>query len=259
MDTIARPRFRTCMGCAVLLLSLLPGTSKAQHDSAGYIPRHNLIKLGLTSSFVKTASLMYERTLSTDLSVAMTVSYMLPVTPSGLFDLDAERITFSADRKLTGIFLTPEVKWFLEKSDRRPAPRGLYLGAYLRYSDLRFTSDITGRSNAQEVDGTITSSLRIDLIEVGVGPSVGYQFLCVHDRLAIDALFFAPRLSLYTLKVKADLQGDGALAEDLGNSLEELLGRSIAPVNIDIAESGSTTIDRNSLGYRYGIKLGYAF
>jgi hypothetical protein len=59
--------------------------------------------------------------------------------------------------------------------------------------------------------------------------------------------------------VQADLQGDGALADDLANSLEDLLGRDIAPISIDVSETGTTTIDRNSLGYRYGIKVGYAF
>lgn len=259
MHLNGRTRARYGMGLLVLLFALLPMSGRAQGDSVGFIPRRNLIKVGLTSSFVKTVSLMYERTLGPDLSAALTVSYMLPLSPSGLLDLDAERITFSADRELTGLFLTPEVKWFLERSDRRPAPRGLYLGAYLRYGDLRFTANITGESNMQGVGGTISSHLRIDLIEYGIGPSVGYQFLALHDRLAIDALFFGPRFSGYTLRVKADLQGDGELADDLSNALEELLGRSIAPINIDVSETGSTTIDRNSLGYRYGIKLGYAF
>jgi hypothetical protein len=204
-------------------------------------------------------SLMYERVLNDDLSVALTVSYMLPIKPSGLFDLDAERITFSDDRTLTGLFFTPEVKWYLERSDRRPAPRGLYLGAYLRIGDLRYTSDITGVSTMQGVDGSISSRLQIDLFEYGIGPALGYQFLALHDRLAIDALFFGPRFSGYTLRVQADLQGDGALAEDLANSLEDLLGRDIAPISIDVSETGTTTIDRNSLGYRYGIKVGYAF
>lgn len=234
-------------------------TARSQVDSVGHIPRLNLVKVGMTSSFVNVIALNYERVLDPAWSVAMTVSYMLPVTPSGIFNLNAERITFGADRKLTGYYLTPEVKWFLEKSDRRPAPRGLYLGAYLRYSDTRYTASLTADATGNNTEGSIRTDLRIDLVEFGVGPSLGYQFLAIKDRLVVDCIFFAPRWSVYKLKVKADLQGEGDLYSDLAGAIEELLGREIVSTSIDLSTTGSTTIDRNSLGYRYGIKLGYAF
>lgn len=231
----------------------------AQPDSVGFIPRRNVLKLGLTSTFIQAISFNYERVLNPDWSVALTVSYMLPLTPSGLFDLSAEHITFGADRELTGYYITPEVKWYIEKSDKRPAPRGLYLGAYLRYSDTRYTAAISAVATGDNAGGRIDTDLRIDLIEFGVGPALGYQFLCLKDRLAIDAIFFAPRWSLYTLKVKADLQGEGELYSDLAQAIEDRLGRDVTDMNIDLSTTGSTTIDRNSLGYRYGIKVGYAF
>ena len=246
--------------CLLPLFALLLGAPlAAQPDSVGFIPRRNVVKVGLTSTFVKAVSLNYERVLNPDWSVALTVSYMLPVTPSGLFDLNAEHITFGAGRELTGYYLTPEVKWYVEQSDKRPAPRGLYVGAYLRYSDTRYTSSISAIATGENAGGRIDTDLRIDLIEFGIGPALGYQFLCLHDRLAIDAIFFAPRWSLYKLKVKADLQGEGELYSDLAEAIEDRLGRDITDTSIDLSTTGSTTIDRNSLGYRYGIKLGYAF
>ncbi|MBL7965114.1 MAG: hypothetical protein JNM31_14870 [Flavobacteriales bacterium] len=233
--------------------------AEAQTDSVGFIPRKNLIKVGFTSTWVKVATLNYERVLHPDWSVALTVSYMLPVFPSGLFDLNAENIEFNADRKITGMYFTPEVKWFVERSDRRPAPRGLYVGAYLRYSDTRYTASITAERTGPNADGMIQTDLQIDLSELGVGPSLGYQFLAIKDRLAIDAIFFAPRWSLYKLRVQADLQGEGELYDALEEALENILGRQLLNTSIDLSNSGSTTIDRNSLGYRFGIKVGYAF
>ena len=231
----------------------------AQPDSMGFIPRRNVVKVGLTSTFVKAVALNYERVLNDDWSVALTVTYMLPLAPSGLLDLSSDRITFGADRELTGYYFTPEVKWYVEKSDKRPAPRGLYLGAYFRYSDTRYTASLSAEASGENAGGRIETDLRIDLIEFGFGPAVGYQFLCLNDRLAIDAIFFAPRWSLYKLKVKADLQGDGELYSDLAQAIEDRLGRDITDTNIDLSTTGTTTVDRNSLGYRYGIKLGYAF
>lgn len=250
---------RTFHSCLAALALLLSPAVHAQSDSIGYVPRLNLIKVGASSTIANTIALSYERVLNPELSVALTVSYMLPTQPGRLLDLDAKDITFDSDRKLSGYFITPEVKWFVEKSDPRPAPRGLYVGGYLRYSDMRFTSSLTAVSNGTDGSGSIHSSCRIDLIEAGIGPSVGYQFLAIKDRLVIDALFFAPRYSLYTLKVQADLQGDGQLASDLAQAIEDKLGRGIVNTSIDLSSSGSTTIDRNSLGYRFGFKFGYAF
>lgn len=239
---------------------LLPCTVvHAQEDSIGYIPRRNLVKVGATSSFISAISLTYERVLNPDWSVALTVTHMLPKTPGSLLDLNTDQITVNADRKLSGIYFTPEVKWFLEKSDKRPAPRGLYLGAYLRYSDTRYTATISGVASGENGGSTITTDLQIDLVELGAGPQLGYQFLCIKDRLVVDAVFFAPRWSLYKLRVQADLQGEGQLYEDLAQAIEDKLGRELVDTSIDLSYTGTTTIDRNSLGYRYGIKLGYAF
>jgi hypothetical protein len=251
--------FRGTLSIALLGVILPSQRVNARSDSVGYSPRLNLIKLGASSTIANTIALSYERVLNPDLSVCLTVSYMLPLKPGRLLDLDAENLTFESDRKLTGVFFTPEVKWFLEKSDKRPAPRGLYVGAYLRYSDMRFTSSLSATGTGTDASGSINTSCRIDLFEYGIGPSVGYQFLAIKDRLVIDALFFAPRFSIYTLKVKADLQGDGELASDLAQAIEDKLGRDITNASINLSTTGSTTIDSNSLGYRFGIKVGYAF
>jgi hypothetical protein len=217
-----------------LLILGLSSNATAQADSVGYIPRRNLVKVGITSSIANTIALSYERVLNPDWSVALTVSYMLPLRPSGLFDLSS-----------------PDL------SDSRPAPRGLYLGAYLRYSDTRYKADLSVVSISENEESS--SKLQIDLIEFGVGPSLGYQFLAIHDRLVMDFLLFAPRWSVYRLKVKADLQGDGELADELEQAIEDRLGRDLVNTSIDLSTTGTTIVDRNSLGYRYGIKLGYAF
>ena len=94
---------------------------------------------------------------------------------------------------------------------------------------------------------------------MGFGIDAGYQLLMMHDRLAVDFVFFGPRLSLYTLKVEADLHGDGELFEDLADALSDRLGREVVPVDIDLETSGSTTSNSTGLGYRLGFKIGYAF
>ncbi len=246
---------------ALLLLISVPGTLVGQvsSDSIGYIPRKNLAKIGITSGLFSVLSLNYERVLNPDLSVAMTASFMIPSTPTSLFNLNTEELEISSDRTLAGYYFTPEVKWFVESSDPRPAPRGLYVGAYLRYSDTWFEAMASATGSGTDASGSVNADLRIDLFEYGIGPSVGYQWLAFKDRLVFDAIFFAPRFSVYTLKVKADLNGEGALADDLSQALEELIGRDVVPVSIDVSSTGTSTSNSNSFGYRFGIKVGYAF
>lgn len=259
MGPTIRERAKTALLAAIIPMLLLPLSLQAQTDSVGHIPRLNLVKVGVTSGFANILSLNYERVLNEDLSVAMTVSYMLPLRPGALLDLSATDISFGADRTLTGYYLTPEVKWFLETSDKRPAPRGLYVGAYLRWSDTRYTSSITATGSGTDASGSFNSNVRIDLFEAGVGPSLGYQFLAWKDRLVFDCIFFAPRFSYYKLKVAADLHGEGDLYSELEQAIEDKLGRDIAPLDLDLSTTGTTTVDRGSFGYRYGIKIGYAF
>ena len=258
-SSLSVARRTVVLACIATVLLLGSQRATAQADSVGYIPRLNLVKLGLSSGVFSIISVNYERVLNKELSVGLTVSYMLPTKPGALLDLNTDELVIAADRKLSGIFLTPEVKWFLEKSDDRPAPRGLYLGAYLRYSDIRYTGSTSATASGTDASGVVNGHLQVDLYEYGIGPALGYQWLAIHDRLVFDAVFFAPRYSYYTLKVDANLNGNGELFEDLSQALEEKLGRDVAPIDIDLNTSGTTTVDRSSFGYRFGIKIGYAF
>ena len=170
-----------------------------------------LIRLGLSSGLVSTLSLNYERVFNNEVSAALTVGRMVPRRPDGLFDIHTDNIDPSSDRELQGRSFTPEVKWYLERNDVRPAPCGFYVGMYGRLSDVRLTSDLTGAASSTEINGTVEGSLQLDLLEYGLGIDAGYQLLTLNDRLAIDFVFFGPRWSLHTLKVEVDLSGDGVL------------------------------------------------
>ncbi|HRH69459.1 MAG TPA: DUF3575 domain-containing protein [Flavobacteriales bacterium] len=244
----------------ILACCLLAAFVTKAQDTAGVLSqRLNLVKLGLSSGFASTISLNYERVLNQDISVAMTVSYMLPRRNGGLLDLQTDEIDMSSNRKLSGVFFTPEVKWFLEKSDTRDAPRGFYMGAYGRYSNMRLTAEMSASGEGTDVSGTAYGNLQVDLIEAGLGIDAGYQILALNERLVFDFVFFGPRWSYYTLKVDAEFNGEGELAEDLEQALEDALGRDIVPLNVDVAKSGSSTSGVSSMGYRAGLKIGYAF
>lgn len=244
--------------CVVIFLALATA-SHAQEAAPAFAERKHLVKIGFTSGFIQTISLNYERVLNPDLSVALTGSYMVPRQGSGLFDLQTEEITMSSNRELSGIFITPEVKWFVETNDVRPAPRGFYVGAYARYSSMRFTAEMSASGAGTDVEGTAYGDLQVDLMELGLGFDAGYQLLAIKDRLVFDIIFFGPRFSYYGLNVDAEFNGEGELAEDLGQALEDALGRDIFPMDLSINKTGTTSNTSSGLGYRFGIKIGYAF
>lgn len=240
-----------------LLAFFLSALCTAQPDTSAFAPRLNVLKIGGSSGLFSILSLSYERVLNPDLSVSLTGSYLMPIRPEGLLNLETEDLVIGGDREFSGWFITPEVKWYLEDNDVRPAPRGFYVGAYLRASNMRYSSTVSGTASGT-TSGEFKSDLQIDLSELGFGIDAGYQLL-IKDRVAVDFIFFGPRYSLYTIKVDADLQGDGALFEDLEQALEGLLGRDIVPMDINLETSGSTSNNWNGLGYRVGFKIGYAF
>jgi hypothetical protein len=248
-----------CKAVLVVACLFLGGALRAGTDSVGFIPRTHLVKVGLTSAMVRTVGLNYERVLDPRRTVGLTVAWMVPGRPMRLLDLATEQLAIGADRRMSGVYITPEMKWFVERSDVRPAPRGLYVGAYARYGHTRYDASVTGAIGTGVSTGSVTGSLRIRADEYGVGAMLGYQFLAVGDRLAVDLLFLAPRWAYMRVSVDADLGGDGVLFEDLAQALEDRLGREIAPLNIELSTSGTTTLGRNGAGMRAGIRIGYAF
>ncbi|HOP43682.1 MAG TPA: DUF3575 domain-containing protein [Flavobacteriales bacterium] len=243
----------------LLGLVLAMGPVHAQEEVAALPDREHVVKLGLTSGAVRTLSLTYERVIHPDWSGAVTLSYMFPGKPAGFLDLNTEEVTFSSDRSLKGWFITPELRWYLETSDTRDAPRGFHLGGYARVSNISFDASLSATGTGTDASGSVQGSLAVDFFEFGIGIQAGYQLLMIKDRLALDCIFFGPRASFYALKVDAELAGEGELATDVQQALEELLGRDIVPIDVEVSSNGVTTSDVLSFGYRFGIKLGYAF
>jgi hypothetical protein len=259
---VIQSKMRNRISCKAVLVGaclLLSGALRAGSDSVGFMPRTHLVKVGLTSALVRTVGLNYERVLDPRRSVGLTVAWMVPGRPMRLLDLATTRLAIGGDRSMSGLYITPEMKWFVERSDARPAPRGLYVGAYARYGHTRYDASVTGAIGTDGSTGSFTGSLRIRADEYGVGAMLGYQFLAVGDRLAVDLLFLAPRWAYTRIGVDADLGGDGMLFDDLAQALEDRLGREVAPLNIELSTAGRTTLGRNGMGMRAGIRIGYAF
>ncbi len=135
----------------VIAIGILVSTAAIAQDSTRQYLRPGLIKTNLTGPF----SLLIE----------------VPTANRQSLQLSAKYLTWGLFGKATYVNITPEYRFYLSKqppSARRPAPKGLYVGPYLRYQSV--VEEHIGILASQRY-GTVFYSM------FGGGAVVGTQFI----------------------------------------------------------------------------------
>ena len=232
------------------------------HAGKGYA-QENVAKLNLTGLLFLNFGLSYERAFNDNMSGALTVSYMpgrgLPFV--SLFEGAGGDSTLTSpfkDMTISGVGIMPEFRFYTSSSD--DAPRGFYVGPYLKYSSIKLTSSFTDTYfDVNNVKQTGTIGLIGKYSAVGGGISIGYQWL-ISDVVSIDWTFIG--LGYGNAKVSMTISSDDLDTSDLEAEAIDL--------EADIAGFGTATItvEPNSVtisakrGWpvlRGGITLGFAF
>ena len=131
----------------------------------------NVLKVNTLSLFLGTGSIFYERNFSEKLAGQLGVGYL----------------NFSGgDTKFTGLFLTPEVRFYPKKN----AIDGMYIAPYFRYQ--KFAAE----NSEENAEGTLTA--------IGGGLAFGRQWI-TDSGFTMD-LFFGGHYG--DAKVKAELGAD---------------------------------------------------
>lgn len=158
---------------AVCLLTGLTTAASAQT---------NAVKVNIFSPLVKTGSFFVEHKLADQRSVQL--GALITSWNTGGTDI-------------SGFALTPEYRLYL--SDKKPALQGFYLGPFLRYQNLKLTSEALDYSeengNASQSEGKAT------LNTLGGGVVAGYQFM-FKRRFTLDT-FLGPSYNGGKVKVTA--------------------------------------------------------
>jgi Protein of unknown function (DUF3575) len=116
--------------------------------------KSNVIKTSLTSPFLKTWVLAYERVLNDDMSAQLGFYY----TGSDLFD-----------GSFSGFAITPEFRYYL--SEEKVAPNGAFIAPFFRYQSFTVT-------DAADAEGTLNI--------VGGGILIGIQRV-FKDKITLSA------------------------------------------------------------------------
>jgi hypothetical protein len=203
---------------------------------------------------VRNITFSYERMIRDDQSIGGQAGYLL--FPKLMDDTIASLIKLTSRNK-QGINLAVDYRWYPYARNRRPAPDGLYIGAYASYYGFRFTNNFDILHVAADEHGAIDGAINF----VNVGASLGYQFI-FWERLSVDLLLFGPSVSVtyHTVNISGDL--DSELIDEIDEEVIEKINNWF-PILGSLISGDMTTINGQKtnigLGFRYSISIGYHF
>ncbi|MET4076618.1 DUF3575 domain-containing protein [Hymenobacter sp. UYCo722] len=136
----------------------------------------NVVKVNIFSPIYKTGSFFFEHKLDASKSVQLGASF----TSASVDD----------DVTLSGFAITPEYRFYL--SDSKEAPRGFYVGPYLRYRNLKLKYADNSGGGSQAAEATLNT--------FGGGILIGHQWI-FKQRFSLDT-FLGPSYSAGSVKYK---------------------------------------------------------
>lgn len=163
---------------ALLACALFAGVISANAQ------KQNVFKVNIFSPIAKSGSFFYERALTAKSSAQIGVGFT----------------AYSKDNvKLTGLFITPEYRFYLSESHEAPA--GFYVGPFLRYQNLKIEDKAAG------------STEEATLSTFGGGVVVGRQWI-FSDIVSLD-IFAGPSYNTGKVKYK-----DGSGSTEIPGPIE---------------------------------------
>lgn len=206
--------------------------------------QENVVKLGLTPLLFTNVQLGYERALTNDLGVGLNFS----MVPSRDVTGAMENVDFLTSAQFSYFSVTPEFRYYTAGE----APKGFYIGAFLKYARYRFQSSARHQlfdDNNVAVntpDGTLLVNLDLKVPRIGGGFQMGVQWL-IADVVSIDWTILG--LGWGTVGI------DGELTTDLtgyGEYLENFMGDFAGEEQTEIPSVGTLEV---TTGDKVGFKL----
>jgi hypothetical protein len=222
-------------------------------------PYHwNVIKFNPTPMLIfaniNNITFSYERLVAKNHSVALQLGYL--IFPRLVDDTLINLISLSGKSKY-GVNIALDYRYYPWSRNRRPAPDGLYLGAFVSYYGFNFSNNFDVLYTTVDQHGTLNGKLNV----FNVGMTLGYQFI-FWKRVSLDLLLFGPAISRYSgrLELTGDLDQEQIknLDKEMVAKLLDrfpLLGQLFSGETLEF--TGSRT--KLAIGFRYSIQLGFHF
>ena len=134
--------------------------------------KKNIIKINLTSFFISTFHLNYERVINKKVTLQLGTHY-------SFFDSGFSNRSINRDKGIRGFGITPEIRFYPNGA----APVGFFIALSPRFQYYTFTNETYNGLNNSQISWT----------GVGVGFLMGRQWL-VGDKVSID-MYFGPSIN----------------------------------------------------------------
>jgi hypothetical protein len=219
----------------------------------------NVIKFNPTPMLlftdVRNFTLSYERLITRNQSIAIQAGYLL--LPKLKFLNKLEKIVTFSPKEKYGVNLALDYRYYLYPRNNRPAPNGLYVGAFVSYYGFKFENHLDLVNTSILNDGIIHGKLNV----VNLGLNLGYQFI-FWKRLSLDLLMLGPAYSFYAGELGISGGLDPALVAEIDKELVEaveeqfpLLGALLNGEKLEFIGYKS----KWKFGFRYNIQVGFHF
>lgn len=252
----------------IILLSLISAITFSTIDASAqdststtFKRRKNTIRVNLTNPLIFGNSFImgYERTIGKHASASLNVgTYSLPQFNRLRDAVNSADIRITGSTESFGLHTSLDYRFYLAKENKYYSPRGVYIGPYISYNMLDRTNKwILDTDNYQ---GEATTEIHLDILTAGF--QLGYQFLFLKDRLALDLCLIGPGISNYKLSADFETKLEVGDQQELLDAINEALesrfpGYSIVIDDAEFRKSG--TANTTTIGYRYVIHAGFRF
>lgn len=222
-------------------------------------PYHrNVIKINPTPMLiwgnVRNLSISYERLINNNMSLSLQLGYlkMPKLTDDTIIGLVA-----ISERSRDGVNIAFDYRYYPGARNRRPAPDGLYIGAYTSYYGIRFKNNMDILNTTVDQGGALNG--RIDVVNLGI--ELGYQFI-FWKRVSLDLLLFGPSFTYMHGDLEINSNLDKEQIENIDQEIvDKLLERFPLLGDLFNSETLRFTGSKTSFGafFRYSIQLGFHF
>lgn len=237
--------------------------SAAAQNGNSYPDKSNLVKLNLTSPFLKNFSIQYERILNKRVSVALS-GRLMPASTLPFKNTIRKEVIKEEDDLITDAFnqaqfsnyaITPEVRFYLGK---KGYGQGFYIAPYYRFAkytveELNYTYE--------DFDQDISIKLTGNLKSHTGGFLIGAQWM-LSNTIGLDWWILGPNIGggkghingLSSEPIDADTQQE--IRESLENDLDIPFTRTTVDVN---ANGANLKLNGPWAGVRAGLLLTFRF
>ena len=218
--------------------------------------RKNIININVSNPMLisdRFQAVGYERVLRNGQSFTVNLgTFGLPRFLNGKL---ADTLGIVTGTKDNGFHFSADYRFYLLKLNSYAAPRGVYIAPY-------YTLNYLNRRNTWTLDGYLEEVFTDTKFSVNtIGFELGYQFI-FWDRLAVDLILLGPGVGYYGVKTEIGTTLDPEHEFWLFDKLNEMLKDRIPGYDhiIDVGEySKKGSYHNKNIGYRYVVRLGFAF